>query len=42
MRHFWNVCHNDCRFCAFAQRRTDADAYTLSLEQVGDRAAEAW
>jgi FO synthase len=26
----------------FAQRRTDADAYTLSVEQVGDRAAEAW
>src|SRR5437764_3192151 len=24
------------------QRRTDADAYTLSLEQVGDRVDEAW
>jgi FO synthase len=31
-----------CRFCAFAQRRTDADAYSLSLEQVADRAEEAW
>ncbi|HSS90145.1 MAG TPA: bifunctional FO biosynthesis protein CofGH [Streptosporangiaceae bacterium] len=40
--NFTNVCYTGCRFCAFAQRRTDADAYTLSLEQVGDRAAEAW
>src|SRR5207253_8779738 len=27
---------------AFAQRRTDAEAYTLSLDQVGERAEEAW
>ncbi len=40
--NFTNVCYAGCRFCAFAQRRTDADAYTLSLQQVGDRAAEAW
>jgi FO synthase len=40
--NFTNVCYTGCRFCAFAQRRTDADAYTLSLEQVGDRADEAW
>jgi FO synthase len=40
--NFTNVCYTGCRFCAFAQRRTDADAYTLSIEQVGDRAAEAW
>ena len=40
--NFTNVCYTGCRFCAFAQRRTDADAYTLSLGQVGDRAAEAW
>ena len=40
--NFTNVCYTGCRFCAYAQRRTDADAYTLSLEQVGDRAAEAW
>jgi FO synthase len=40
--NFTNVCYTGCRFCAFAQRRTDADAYTLSVEQVGDRAAEAW
>jgi FO synthase len=40
--NFTNVCYTGCRFCAFAQRRTDADAYTLSLDQVGDRAQEAW
>jgi len=40
--NFTNVCYTGCRFCAFAQRRTDADAYTLSLKQIGDRAAEAW
>ncbi|HKA68762.1 MAG TPA: bifunctional FO biosynthesis protein CofGH, partial [Actinomycetes bacterium] len=39
--NFTNVCYTGCRFCAFAQRRTDADAYTLSLSQVADRAAEA-
>ena len=39
--NFTNVCYVGCRFCAFAQRKTDADAYTLSLEQVGQRAAEA-
>jgi FO synthase len=40
--NFTNVCYTGCRFCAFAQRRTDADAYTLSVEQVGERAEEAW
>jgi FO synthase len=40
--NFTNVCYTGCRFCAFAQRRSDPDAYKLSLAQVGDRAAEAW
>ncbi|GIH74480.1 bifunctional FO biosynthesis protein CofGH [Planobispora longispora] len=40
--NFTNVCYTGCRFCAFAQRRTDADAYTLSLEEVADRAQEGW
>jgi FO synthase len=40
--NFTNVCYTGCRFCAFAQRRTDADAYTLSLDEVANRAAEAW
>ena len=39
--NFTNVCYTGCRFCAFAQRRTDADAYTLSLDEIGLRADEA-
>ena len=30
--NFTNVCYVGCRFCAFAQRRTDADAFSLSLD----------
>ncbi|MFG2038365.1 bifunctional FO biosynthesis protein CofGH [Dactylosporangium sp. NPDC048998] len=40
--NFSNVCYVGCRFCAFAQRERDADAYRLSYEQVADRAEEAW
>ncbi|MCW2725926.1 MAG: hypothetical protein JWN35_2847 [Frankiales bacterium] len=40
--NFTNVCYTGCRFCAFAQRRTDADAYSLSLDEVAERAVEAW
>ena len=39
--NFTNVCYTGCRFCAFAQRRTDADAFTLSLDEIGKRAVEA-
>jgi FO synthase len=39
--NFTNVCYTGCRFCAFAQRRTDADAYTLSLDEIATRADEA-
>lgn len=39
--NFTNVCYTGCRFCAFAQRETDADAYTLSTEEVVARAAQA-
>jgi FO synthase len=40
--NFTNVCYTGCRFCAFAQRRSDADAYTLSMDELANRAAEAW
>jgi FO synthase len=40
--NFTNVCYVGCRFCAFAQRRNDPDAYFLSLDEVAGRAAEAW
>ena len=39
--NFTNVCYTGCRFCAFAQRAMDVDAYTLSLEEVADRVREA-
>jgi FO synthase len=40
--NFTNVCYTGCRFCAFAQRRTDADAYTLTQQEFGERVDEAW
>ncbi len=40
--NFTNVCYVGCRFCAFAQRERDADAYRLSMDQVADRAEQAW
>ncbi|WP_308121424.1 bifunctional FO biosynthesis protein CofGH [Paractinoplanes bogorensis] len=40
--NFTNVCYVGCRFCAFAQREKDADAYRLSVDQVADRAEQAW
>ena len=40
--NFTNVCYTGCRFCAFAMRETDADAFTLSLDDVEERVAEAW
>jgi FO synthase len=39
--NFTNVCYVGCRFCAFAQREVDAESYTLTLEEVADKAAEA-
>ncbi|ANY10101.1 2-phospho-L-lactate guanylyltransferase [Pseudonocardia sp. HH130630-07] len=39
--NFSNVCYVGCRFCAFAQRERDADAFRLSLDEVAQRAAEA-
>lgn len=39
--NFTNICYTGCRFCAFAQRKGDADAFSLSAEEVADRAWEA-
>ncbi len=39
--NFTNVCYTGCRFCAFAQRESDADAYTLSTAEVVERALAA-
>ena len=39
--NFTNICYTGCRFCAFAQRKGDADAFSLSTDEVADRAWEA-
>src|ERR1700738_1490103 len=39
--NFTNICYVGCRFCAFAQRKGDADAYSLSTAEVAERAWEA-
>src|ERR1700754_601384 len=39
--NFTNICYTGCRFCAFAQRKGDADAYSLSYDEVADRAFQA-
>ncbi len=39
--NFSNVCYAGCRFCAFAQRERDADAFRLSLDEIAARAVEA-
>jgi len=39
--NFTNICYTGCRFCAFAQRKGDADAFSLSVSEVADRAWEA-
>lgn len=40
--NFSNICYVGCRFCAFAQRERDSDAFRLSPDDVADRAEEAW
>jgi FO synthase len=39
--NFTNICYTGCRFCAFAQRKGDDDAYSLSTTEVAQRAWEA-
>ncbi len=39
--NFTNICYTGCRFCAFAQRKGDADAFSLSTDEVAGRAWEA-
>ncbi len=39
--NFTNVCYTGCRFCAFAQRESDADSFTLSPAQITERVQEA-
>ncbi|WP_394182739.1 5-amino-6-(D-ribitylamino)uracil--L-tyrosine 4-hydroxyphenyl transferase CofH [Marinomonas posidonica] len=40
--NFTNVCYMGCRFCNFATEKGSKDAEFLTVEQVADRAEEAW
>lgn len=40
--NFTNVCYMGCRFCGFAKRKDDPEAYWISLEEVAHRAQVAW
>ena len=36
-----NICVNRCRFCAFSRTADAADAYTLAIDEMAQRAVEA-
>ena len=40
--NFTNVCFVGCKFCAFSRGPREPDAYFLTLEQVAQKAREAW
>lgn len=40
--NFTNVCYMACRFCNFGVRKDDGRAELLSLDEVANRAEEAW
>jgi 7,8-didemethyl-8-hydroxy-5-deazariboflavin synthase CofH subunit len=40
--NFTNVCFVGCKFCAFSRGPRESDTYFLSLEQVAEKAMQAW
>ena len=40
--NFTNVCFVGCKFCAFSRGPRESDTYFLSLEQMAQKAVEAW
>jgi len=40
--NFTNVCFVGCKFCAFSRGPRELDTYFLSLDQVAQKALEAW
>jgi 7,8-didemethyl-8-hydroxy-5-deazariboflavin synthase CofH subunit len=40
--NFTNICFVGCKFCAFSRGPREADTYFLSLEQMAQKAVEAW
>lgn len=40
--NYSNLCTLSCMFCAFAKKRGDADGYEFSMDEIMDRAKEAY
>ena len=40
--NFTNICFVGCKFCAFSRGPREQDTYFLSLDQVAQKAVEAW
>jgi len=40
--NFTNICFVGCKFCAFSRGPRESDTYFLTLEQVAQKAVEAW
>jgi 7,8-didemethyl-8-hydroxy-5-deazariboflavin synthase CofH subunit len=40
--NFTNICFVGCKFCAFSRGPRESDTYFLSLEQMAQKAREAW
>ena len=40
--NFTNICFVGCKFCAFSRGPRESDAYYLSLDEVAEKACEAW
>jgi FO synthase len=40
--NFTNVCFVGCKFCAFSRGPRESDTYFLSLDQIAQKATEAW
>ncbi len=40
--NFTNICFVGCKFCAFSRGPRESDTYFLSLDQVAQKATEAW
>ncbi|MEH6442898.1 MAG: 5-amino-6-(D-ribitylamino)uracil--L-tyrosine 4-hydroxyphenyl transferase CofH [Oceanospirillaceae bacterium] len=40
--NFTNICYMGCKFCGFSKSKNDADAELLSMQEIAQRAQEAW
>jgi 7,8-didemethyl-8-hydroxy-5-deazariboflavin synthase CofH subunit len=40
--NFTNVCFVGCKFCAFSRGPRESDAYYLTLDEVAEKARQAW